>query len=212
MATENKQRLLGVIIGVVISICLLGAAAYGYMRGAGGAPTTGPGGQEPKNQAANLAQLEGSLQGNPSDLNLRLEVANGYYDLGIAVRDSAPEDSNNYLRKAVGHYQEVLKGKKDVNILVDLATAAFYSGDDIVADENYHKAIELNPKFYPAHFNYGVFLFHAKQDYAGCLKEWKTALELQPTGPEAERLQKLITGLEQQSSQQITSQMNPLGQ
>lgn len=199
MAAEKKQRLVGVLIGVIISACLLGAAAYGYMRGSGDRTASKSPIPDTQAQAENLAQLESSLQGNPSDFNLRLEVANGFYDLGMAVRDSVPDDSNTYLRKAMGHYQEVLKGKKEVNILVDLATAAFYSGDDGVAEENFVEAIKLDPNFYPAHFNYGVYLFHAKQDYDGCLKEWKTALELQPSGPEAERLQKLITGLEQQT-------------
>lgn len=199
MTAEKKQRLVGVLIGVIIAVCLLAAASYGYMRGSGDGTATKSAMPDTQAQDANLAQLESSLQENPSDLNLRLEVANGYYDLGMAVRDSAPDDSNTYLRKAIGHYQDVLKGKKEVNILVDLATAAFYSGDDGVAEENFVEAIKLDPNFYPAHFNYGVYLFHAKQDYDGCLKEWKKALELQPTGPEAERLQKLISGLEQQA-------------
>ena len=55
-------------------------------------------------------------------------------------------------------YQIVLKTNKDPNIMVDMATAAFKSGDNDLAEKSFKEALTLKPDHYNGLVNYGIFL------------------------------------------------------
>ncbi|MHB1404926.1 MAG: tetratricopeptide repeat protein [Desulfitobacteriaceae bacterium] len=213
MSLFNNQRVIAIVIGGLLIIGLLGAASYGYSyskRGAGANDTGTQQGQSANQQGQNEAQLkeqknavdvmEKKLGAQPADVNTQLQLANAYYDLGVTALDAAPNDAPAYFEKAISNYQAVLQTKADPNVMVDMATAAFYGGKDDVAGEAFQKVVTVYPDFYQGHYNYGIYLFHVKQDYKDALAEWDRALQLKPTGPEADRLKQLISGVQKQMS------------
>ncbi|MHB1654010.1 MAG: tetratricopeptide repeat protein [Desulfitobacteriaceae bacterium] len=214
MSLFSKQRVTAFVIGGLLLVGLLGAASYGYSYSKGGAATKNTGSKggaaTQQGQSANQQQLkeqknavdvlEKKLAAQPADVNTQLQLANAYYDLGGTALEAAPNDAPAYLDKAVSNYQAVLQTKADPNVMVDMATAAFYGGKDDVAGEAFKKVVTVYPDFYQGHYNYGIYLFHVKQDSKDALAEWDHALQLKPTGPEADRLKQLISGVQSQMS------------
>lgn len=149
-----------------------------------------------ENSEAAILEKENQLKQNPEDKNLRLELGNQYYDLASELLSYNPEEAVLNFNKAVIHYQEYLKTNNVSSVWVDLATAAYYGKDDATAENAFKKAIQIDSKDYQAHYNYGVFLFHSKKDNQGAVKEWKSALALNPSSQDVERLKRLISGLE----------------
>jgi len=82
--------------------------------------------------------------------------------------------------------------KQDIDVLTDMATAAFYSGQSDLAEKSYKEALNERPDFQQALFNYGVFLSYVKKDYPAAIRMWQTALDKEPNGPNADRLKQLI--------------------
>jgi tetratricopeptide (TPR) repeat protein len=139
-----------------------------------------------------------ALKTNPEDSNLHLSLANTYYDLGL-TQSTAEQDQTavgeaaNNLKQAVAEYQVVLKSKKDdVNILVDMATAAFYSGDSNLAEATFQQALAIKPDFYNALLNHGVFLMEAQGNYLGAIAEFNKALNTNPSQEDVQRINALI--------------------
>lgn len=222
MSLFQNQRVTAIVMGGLLVVVLLGAASYGYSYSKGKSAANNTGTQQGqttaqsaqndaqlKEQKKAVDQLEQKLGSQAADADTRLQLANAYYDIGVTALDAAPNDAPGYFEKAVSNYQEVLKTKKDPNIMVDMATAAFYGGKDEVADDAFKKATAAYPDFYQAHYNYGIYLFHVKQDYNDALAEWNKALQLKPTGPEADRLKQLISGVQSQMSGSNPQGKNP---
>lgn len=129
--------------------------------------------------------LSQALQSNPQDTTTRLSLANAYYDLAVATQSgNTSADAGPIFKQAVAEYQEVTKTQKDVNILVDMATAAFYGGEDEIADKTFKEALAIKPDFLNALTNYGFFLMEAKNDYMGAIAQWDTALAKSSPSPE----------------------------
>jgi len=127
MFNKKLQRKVGIVIAIVVSFAMLITLIPGGFFG-----TTAPQNQNlvsSSNNYSNLKtvvnSLEQRVEQSPENVELRLELANTYYDLGNLARESAPDEVQGYFDKAVSHYEEVLKTKSnDVNILVDAATVA----------------------------------------------------------------------------------------
>jgi Tfp pilus assembly protein PilF len=141
-----------------------------------------------------INSLSTAVKSNPQDIPSRLNLANAYYDLAmITMGGNSPEKAVSIFKQAIFEYQEVSKTQKDINILVDLATAAFYAGEDELADKTFKEALVLKPDFLNALSNYGIFLMNAKGDYMGAIAQWKKALEIaNPSPADSERLKNLI--------------------
>jgi len=152
-----------------------------------------------QNQVSALTQ---ALSANPQDTTARLNLANTYYDLAMAnLNGNGPEQAGSIFKQAIAEYQEVVKTQKDVNILVDMATAAFYAGEDDLADKTFREALAVQSNYLNALVNYGVFLLDAKNDYLGAIAQWDTALSMaNPTAEEQERLKGFI-GMAQERMQ-----------
>lgn len=158
--------------------------------------------------------LSQALKSNPQDTATRLGLANAYYDLAVATQGgNSPADAGPIFKQAVAEYQEVSKTQKDVNILVDMATAAFYGGEDEVADKTFKEALALKPDFLNALTNYGFFLMEAKNDYMGAIAQWNTALaKSSPSQEDTARLNGFIKMAQerlQSSFEQSGSMNNP---
>ncbi|NMA69549.1 MAG: tetratricopeptide repeat protein [Desulfitobacterium sp.] len=125
-----------------------------------------------------IKSLEETLAQNPEDKDTRLNLANLYYDWGMQTYfNGSKEEANNHFEKAIANYEEVLKEGQDVNVLVDMATAAFYSEKNELAEEKFQEALEIQPDFLNGLYNYGVFLMYAKEDFGGAIAQWEKALE-----------------------------------
>lgn len=194
---RKKQRTLAIVIAVLVSIGMIapsfmllfsdsnnGNAVYSLN---GGNSTA----QSLKSQADALSE---AVRANPQDTAARLNLANTYYDLAMATLGTdTPEEANPYFKEAVKEYQEVLKTQRDVNILVDMATAAFYGGEDDLAEKTFKEALTEKPDFLNGLLNYGVFLMNAKNDYMGAIEQWNTALaKANPSPEDTERLKSFI--------------------
>lgn len=194
MALPAKKKLLLSFLGValILGIWSLGIVGNGMDSEANTNQMT----STLEKSKAVILEKEKLLDQNPEDSDLRLELGNQYYDLAAELQISSPEEAVIDFNKAAAHYKEYLKTNNALSVWVDLATAAYYGEDNATAEEAFQKAIKLAPKDYQAHYNYGVFLFHSKKDNPGAVKEWKTALALNPSSQDADKLQRLISGLE----------------
>lgn len=135
-----------------------------------------------KNYQDQINSLKQALEANPQDTQTRLALADTYYDWGMQTlsQDMAEENlatTTSILQQAVTEYQEVLKTEKNANILVDMATAAFYTSQNELADQTFQEALQEDPNFYNGLYNYGVFLY-SQGDYGKAIEQWEKALAL----------------------------------
>lgn len=198
-----KHRAIAIIIVALVSISMIGSTFVLFFSDS---PATQTAAQTANPADAQIADLQGqvdafnqALEKNPEDTNLRLNLADKYYDLGLAQLSSSQDQSiagaaTTNLKQAVAQYQEVLKvNKDDVNVLVDMATAAFYSGDNTLAESTFQHVLAIKPDFYNALVNYGIFLIEAKSDYIGAIEEFNKALNTNPSPESAQQLNNLIS-------------------
>lgn len=198
-----KHRAIAIIIVALVSISMIGSTFVLFFSDSPVTQTAAQTANPADSQIANLqSQVDAfnqALEKNPEDTNLRLNLADKYYDLGLAQLSSSQDQSiaeaaTTNLKQAVALYQEVLKvNKEDVNILVDMATAAFYSGDNTLAESTFQHVLAIKPDFYNALVNYGIFLIEAKSDYIGAIEEFNKALNTNPSPESAQQLNNLIS-------------------
>ncbi len=187
MQKKTQKLTVYVIVGLLI-ISLVGTSFMflGDMR-----PTVG------KNYQDQINSLKQALEANPQDTQTRLALADTYYDWGMQTlsQDMAEENlatTTSILQQAVTEYQEVLKTEKNVSILVDMATAAFYTSQNELADQTFQEALQEDPNFYNGLYNYGVFLY-SQGDYGKAIEQWEKALALENISADnKERLERNI--------------------
>ncbi|HVJ49146.1 tetratricopeptide repeat protein [Desulfitobacterium sp.] len=198
---HKKHRTTAIIIVALVSLSMIGSSFALFFSDTPGTPTATA--ANSKNSADSQVQslqsqvdgLNQAVKANPQDPNLHLSLANSYYDLGIAQLNSKQDQAATAsLKQATNEYQEVLKSKKDdVNIMVDMATAAFYGGDNTLAETTFKQALAIKPDFLNALLNYGIFLMEAKGDYLGAIAEFNQALSTNPSSTDADRIKGLIS-------------------
>ncbi|AFM02473.1 tetratricopeptide repeat protein [Desulfitobacterium dehalogenans ATCC 51507] len=173
MQKKTQKLTVYVIVGLLI-ISLVGTSFMflGDMR-----PTVG------KNYQDQINSLKQALEANPQDTQIRLSLADTYYDWGMQTLSQDMSEENlgattSILQQAVAEYQEVLKTEKNVNILVDMATAAFYTSQNELADQTFQEALQEDPNFYNGLYNYGVFLY-SQGNYGKAIEQWEKALTVE---------------------------------
>ncbi|TGE33986.1 hypothetical protein [Desulfosporosinus sp. Sb-LF] len=201
---KKQQRVFATILAVLISVAMIGSAVVGYFVGGGVPPGTNSSTKTTsatEDYQAKKARVEAMAQQaktDPGNVPLQSALGDGYYDAGMAALDVAPTDAQGNFKHAVEAYQNVLKTNKDFNVVVDMATAAFYSGDNELAEKTYKEALVLKPDSYNALGNYGIFLSQAKKDWAGALTQWQKAQSVAQTSDEKDRMKTLISEAENQ--------------
>ena len=194
-SAKRAQTFKTVIIVVLLAVCLVGAGAYGFFSNynSGSTPqstaSTKSNYTNAKNRVGTLTQ---ELKSSPNDTGLQQDLGDAYYDLGTTALQNAPNEAKEYYFQAVKNYQAVLKTKQDLNVLTDMATAAYYSQQYDLAEQSFQKALSINPNFAPALNNYGVFLYEYKKDTATAIRMWQTALNQDPNGPNSAQLESMI--------------------
>lgn len=107
-----------------------------------------------------LAQLEA----DPTNPTTLLNVANGYFDWGVAALNHASDDdgrahANELLNQAVGYYDDYLADNPEAkSAMVDRAICVFYAGDTDAAIASLESLVnETDAGFAPAWANLGMF-------------------------------------------------------
>lgn len=207
---KKMQRRIGIVIAIVVSIAMLVTLIPGGFDFPDRDEESNPYTYE--NLQAVAKALEQQVAQAPDDVELRLDLANAYYDLGVVAQQSAPEAVAGHFQNALEHYQEVLKTKADdAKILVDAATAAYYAGDNSLAEEYFQKALSINPDYLNGLVNYGLFLVYAKNDVDQAIALWQQAVDRNPDGTNADFLKELIAQMKERKQKEAEKDNNTEG-
>ncbi|HWQ72172.1 MAG TPA: hypothetical protein VN370_07615 [Desulfitobacteriaceae bacterium] len=197
MMNKKTQRIVGGVIAVLVTLSMVGAGMFGYFIGGDVPP-------EQTSASSAYAEIYQSLKGqveslqqqvaaNPDDVALKQELGKAYFNLALSAVQIAPDEVKENFNQAIKNYQDVLQTKKDINLLTELAVAAFYSGQSDLAEQTFQEALALQPDYELALIYYGNFLLEVKQDYAAAIGLWQKALDQNPTGPNADLLKQYIS-------------------
>lgn len=198
---KKSQRIFAGILAVLVSIAMVGSGILVFFF-SGDEPPTGQSASAQAAAAEYQAQklrIDAMVQQSkvdPENVPLQTALGNEYYEAGVAAQTVAPDEMKANFSKAVEAYQIVLKTNKDPNVIVDMATSAFYSGNFDLADKSFKEALVIQPDFINALINYGIFLSQAKQDWAGAINQWKKALPLAQKSTDKEQIQAMINQAE----------------
>ncbi|AFM39621.1 tetratricopeptide repeat protein [Desulfosporosinus acidiphilus SJ4] len=199
MQGNVNQKFKTIVIFILLAVCLIGAGAFGYFYNSNNAGSSSISSSSTSNNSVYLNTknrvntLIQQLKASPNDIGLQEDLGNSYYDLGTADQKNAPNEAKDEFTLAVKNYQNVLKSKQDINVMTDMATAAFYSGQQDLAEKSYQKVLTINPNFSPALFNYGIYLYQIKKDNSSAIRMWQTVLNQDPNSPYSEQLKTMIS-------------------
>lgn len=129
--------------------------------------------------AASVKPLIEALKANPDDWDKLVQVGNIYYDANVY-----PE--------AISYYTKAVKIRPDPNVLTDLGTAYFYTGDSSTALKMFDQALEQDPKLANALFNTGIVKWQGLKDPKGAIAVWEKLLKEHPEYPAKDKVQELI--------------------
>ncbi len=200
---KKSQRIFAGILAVLVSIAMVGSGILVFFFSGDDETPTGKGAAQTANATAEYQaqklRIDAMVQQSkvdPENVPLQTALGNEYYEAGVAAQTVAPDEMKANFSKAVEAYQIVLKTNKDPNVIVDMATSAFYSGNYDLADKSFKEALVIQPDFINALINYGIFLSQAKQDWAGAINQWKKALPLAQKSTDKEQIQAMINQAE----------------
>lgn len=201
---KKTQRIYATILTVLISIAMIGSGFLGYFVSGSNSPadsTSNNTANATANYQAQKVRIEAMVQQakvDPGNVPLQTALGNEYYDAGVAAEQVAPTETAENFKHAVEAYQIVLKTNKDPNILVDLATAAFKSGDNDLAEKSFQEALAIKPEHLNGLVNYGIFLANVKQDFAGAITQWEKAQPIASSSTEKDDIKSLISQAQDQ--------------
>lgn len=108
--------------------------------------------------------LLSQYEADPSNPSALLNVANGYFDWGVAVMNHAASDEDSarateLLNDAIGYYDTYLESSPEAKaVVVDRAICRFYTGDtDTAIAELEALTSDNSDSFAPAWANLGMF-------------------------------------------------------
>lgn len=106
-------------------------------------------------------QLQAQHEADPDNPSTLLNLANGYFDWGVAAlnyADSSDSHVQDIFSKAIASYDEYLKGSpSSKSATVDRAICVFYSGDTSAAITALETFTAKDASFGPAWANLGMF-------------------------------------------------------
>ncbi|MGO9647369.1 MAG: tetratricopeptide repeat protein [Terriglobales bacterium] len=143
----------------------------------------------PEQQKAMLDQaltpLLATLKTSPNDFDTIVKVANVYYD-GRQFPD------------AVKYYQLAVKAQpKNADLLTDLGTSLWYTGDADGAITEFQKALKYRPDHPGTLFNLGVVRWQGKMDPKGAVQAWEELLQRNPNYPQRQQIEQYIARAKQ---------------
>jgi cytochrome c-type biogenesis protein CcmH/NrfG len=193
--TSTQAYILAVfclVLGVALGYLFRGSASVAVGTPAASAPADGsatPGTPaqaqvSPEQQKAMLDQAVApmlvTLKTNPDDVDTIVKVANLYYD-GRQYPD------------AVKYYQLATKRQPtNADLLTDLGTSLWYTGDADGAIAEFQKALKSQPDHPGTLFNLGIVRWQGKNDPKGAVQVWEELLQRNPNYPQKQQLQEYI--------------------
>jgi tetratricopeptide (TPR) repeat protein len=183
--------LFGLMVGWIIGSQQAGAPAPAPVAAASAAPPpssanapaeSGPP-PAPLDQAR-VSQLEQQAKAQPSNAQVRVDLANAYFD------------AHQYA-DAVPWYQAALKlTPRDVNVSTDLGVA-YYSLNQIDrALSQFDYSLSIDPRHLKTLLNKGIVLAFGKSDLDGAAAMWRQVVQIAPTSEEGRRAQQGLDGIQ----------------
>jgi cytochrome c-type biogenesis protein CcmH/NrfG len=127
-----------------------------------------------------VAPLLGTLKASPDDFNTIVQVANLYYD-------------GRQYPEAVKYYQRAVKSQPtNADLLTDLGTSIWYTGDADGAIAEFQRALKYRPDHPGTLFNLGVVRWQGKLDPKGAVQAWEELLRRNPNYPQKQEVQEYI--------------------
>ncbi len=100
------------------------------------------------------------------------------------------------LSRALEHFRRAVElDPRDVRALNNLATAYERLGEHARAEEFYLRAASVDPSHAPTQFNLGILYAHRLGLPEAARRAWERYLELEPAGPDAERVRRELGAL-----------------
>ena len=183
--------------------CMLLGAALGYLFRASASPDATNASAAPVNSDRPSAQpqlsaeeqkqmvdqtvapLLATLQSQPDDFVTIVNVANLYYD-------------GRQFPEAIQYYRRAVRIQPhNADVLTDLGTSLWYTGDADQAIANFEQALKYRPGSPETLFNLGVVRWQGKMDPKGATQAWKQLLERNPNYPERQQIEEYIAKAKQ---------------
>jgi cytochrome c-type biogenesis protein CcmH len=127
-----------------------------------------------------VAPLLATLKISPDDFDTIMKVANLYYD-------------GQQFPEAVKYYQLAVKSQpKNPDLLTDLGTSLWYTGDADGAIAEFQQALKYRPDHPGTLFNLGVVRWQGKMDPKGAVQAWEELLHRNPDYPQKQQILEYI--------------------
>lgn len=184
---------------VLAAFCLVLGVALGYLFRGSASPaaqaSVSPGGNATQSQPAQpqltpeqqkamidqaVAPLLATLKNNPDDFNSLVQVANLYFD-------------GRQYPEAIQYYRLAVKNQPtNADLLTDLGTSIWYTGDADGAITEFQTALKYRPDHPGTLFNLGIVRWQGKLDPKGAVQAWEQLLKLNPNYPQRQEVQEYI--------------------
>jgi len=132
-----------------------------------------------------VAPLLATLKTNPDDFSTLVQVANLYYD-------------GRQYPEAIKYYQLAVKSQPtNADLLTDLGTALWYTGDADGAIAEFQTALKYRPDHPGTLFNLGIVRWQGKLDPKGAVEAWQELLKRNPNYPQKQEVEEYIARAKQ---------------
>jgi len=128
-----------------------------------------------------LALLKKKMTEDPGRVDLYLEAGRLLF-------------SHEQFEEAASYFEQALElGRKDPDILTETGICYRNTGQPEKAAAYFRQARELDPSHGTSALYLGIVLFHDLQDRAGAVAAWQDYLALNPQGPRAEMIRRVLS-------------------
>jgi cytochrome c-type biogenesis protein CcmH/NrfG len=177
----------GVFFGILIG-WIIGSQQVAPARQVAAAPADPQSQQSqtrtpPPLDEARVSQLKATLENNPKNVAVRVELGNLYFDHERFV-------------DAAQWYEEALKLEpRNADVSTDLGIAYYYMNRPDVALKQFDRSLAIDPGHTKTLLNIGIVRAFGKQDLEGAAKAWERVIEIAPSSPEAGRARQALASL-----------------
>lgn len=135
-----------------------------------------------------VAPLLFALKTNADDFNTLVQAANLYYD-------------GRQYAEAIKYYKLAVKSQPtNADVLTDLGTSLWYTGDADGAIAEFQAALKYRPDHPGTLFNLGVVQWQGKLDPRGAIEAWEQLLKRNPDYPQKQEVEEYIAKARQHTN------------